>query len=253
MNIAPLISVEDVKAIIRSNGPPEEVLQWILYYADQAISNSEVTKSFMDIKDTISSADNHHKYALLIKWIDVTLNIVGGDISQTAPMAPSAAILAPSKNPDDPKHIIKHMHLYTNTEILESMKKYPDMYSAGVVKDLLGYYLPGRGTNIHELSNSLVIIGMILNVPKVIIQNLRKDVGLLDIVEKHYNKYETDEFIRDEMLIDFALVCTFSENTPVRDYIIAELGYERVAALGSKCSLLPKKQIEYFNLFKNDM
>jgi hypothetical protein len=275
------LTVSDITEIINANSSSDTIIDWISNYSNQPIDNVELRKGLTDIRNVIISMHPVFKYTVVVEFIDAlltpsTVNIsekqredktqedhnqldtqgtikaaeppkVAAESPKVAAESPKVAAESPMKYPDDPMHVLNNMYLYTTVEILKSIEQNPKLYSSDLARDILGYYIDEYRNELHKSDASAAIVGMLFNVPKILIDRVRKNVQASERVITYLKKYETDEFNLEEMLINITTVNDFTKGglKYSRDYIIAALGYEKILSLGDKTDILPQKQREY--------
>jgi hypothetical protein len=232
-----IIDTDDIKSLIMAGNSPIEVIGWVTTYLEQHSGDSGAIKKLSEVNDMINS-DFEFKivYNPVIRMINMLINISEKDRI---------------RRPEDPVHVLKNMHLYTQSEVLTSIRDNPTAFSNSIARNILGYYISEYRGELQTSSLSSYIFGMMFNVPKIVIDNIKRTPTKkpYKVITEHFQKYETPEFDLKKMLIDAVCEVDFDKHTDfmTKDYIIAALGHDVIVALGNETNILPKEQREYYN------
>jgi hypothetical protein len=130
--------------------------------------------------------------------------------------------------------ILANINRLTIREIAELISKNPAEYESDYVKTILGFYIPKYGICdlfVKRHASSL-ILGMMLNVPKILLEDRFTNVSNDKAVE-WFGKYETPDFNRDSFMRDMATTVAKDYHSYVINIIKLEYSYKELAAMKS--------------------
>lgn len=120
---------------------------------------------------------------------------------------------------------------------IECIENNPKFFQQTHIKMVLGYYLSEYECNLHAKNTSVVVLGILLRIPKMlIVRTLKRHLNYEKIGSfstKWLDSYETKQFDKNQFLRECVPLITTEYDEILRGYILAHFSLKELVELRS--------------------